>query len=247
MKLPPKYEATDFWLDETTNSEAGSSYLFQLRSRIDDLRTEVVHLHACIVLADTGFAGLDHLQAEEQRNIKSAVSARSFPSHDNDLDYKRAINNQIIRIAGHSSADALFQFSEILEFLRDDIGSSDASALVLSPTLDEIRTDFDRLFPKFEQMRHATAHSAEIAAKWQKNSHNGPLSGAIAKKPKGVAIMVSGLFVGRTYHMTRKGEMLRLDVTWDTVEKLERIYCLILKSICVKPELRPKGQISRQP
>ncbi|MBD8890933.1 hypothetical protein [Roseibium litorale] len=135
-------------------------------------------------------------------------------------------------VAAHGVIDRLYQFAECLD---EAMEWSDRASLTkrfhssdVFPKANEL---FNRNFPKWEQTRHAVAHSAEIIRKADKNYHKAPLTKGPISKEKGSSIIMQNSYDGRTFITTRRGELLRLDITWDSYVKILEVYEFVIKGV----------------
>lgn len=85
-------------------------------------------------------------------------------------------------------------------------------------------------FPQLKQIRHATAHNAEIKVKQEKNSFSGRTSAIPGVMIEGgTDILVMDSVSGDEFITMRKGEILKLRINEDTYAKVLETYnqCLM--------------------
>ena len=181
---------------------------------------EVTKFRSAIALADIGFA-----QSDSYRRIE--VSNWGKPEADEAKFHRTIFENWPI-IAAHAAIATLFQIQEMFGQLTERAEDDEIRPFLNNAAAcADAATCFNKHFPKWKQMRHATAHTAEIRLNPDKNVHLGAMSGNSKwriEKPEGAGLLMSECFFNRTFTTTRKGEILGFDVTWESYEHLLEVY-----------------------
>jgi hypothetical protein len=225
---------------ETWSWYARDKAAFQrLDQIIYSARREVARLRSSIALLETGFARLNELDAHRAKPPYEPLSI--------ELATERDVVWHWPAIAAHAAIDSLYQFAELLKQLaewREGPGADEARDLTC---IRSVTDKFNEYFPKWEQTRHATAHSAEIQGNIEKNAHTGRMSKTLVHKPKGTKLMMTDSFNGRTFTTIRKGEYLEFDVTWDNYLRLVEIMDTLTAGLEPKILQLRRDQMPRQP
>lgn len=132
-------------------------------------------------------------------------------------------------IAARAVMDSLFQGREHL----DTFLAWASTELVESPLRSAVGAQkacdlFDRHFPKYEQLRHAAFHRAEIGHNPELNRVKAPISRGPLNKNRDTEVMLQDFFEGDQFMTMRKGEMLKLEIVPATYEKFLAVYELLL-------------------
>lgn len=226
MHPPEAPDPKRFWVENKTQTELAEFH--GLQTLLTSAYNEVIYFRSAIAIADIGFI-------EKLRLSKVSVADRSREQHS-EMDLVRPWPY----IAAHAACNALYQYHEVLDAIVVWASESGAISRFQSKSCaEDARTFFEKAFPKWEQTRHAVAHSAEIAMDYQKNAHRGASRKGIVQKPKGVDALVSNSFQGRTFKTTRKGEFLTLDMTWETYAKFLNVYENLIEAMSPAPPLPP--------
>lgn len=201
-------------------------------SLAENARSEVLNFRSAIALIDASFSQIEELRSEIHKDWVNAP---------NNLRRDEKIIRYWPRIGAHSAISTLYQFQDtlnaIVEFIKEN--PDDVRHVTDAETANKALVKFNRTFPKWEQTRHATAHSSEIRRDFRKNSHKGKLSRGVISKPKGVMVMISDSFVNRIFTTTRKGEILEFDTTWKSYLELVDIYNLAISGLSLWVGPRP--------
>lgn len=238
MKPPRHCDPTDLWLLQAAREELDE--LFALGNLLQTLYRQVERMRAGVILADTALHNSDQLSDALRQEFEQVKRGGSTSP---DLKNRQAVFTHWTNIAAHSVIDTVFQFQEALANLNAWADTARvAEALVNRSAAVEADRLFNKHFPKWKQIRHATAHATEISLNHERNSHKGALSHMLLRKKKGVAAMISESFVNRTFTTTRRGELLTFDITAESYSKLNSIYELLLSGFIVAPERSPKNQ-----
>ncbi|TWA83701.1 hypothetical protein FBZ85_101450 [Azospirillum brasilense] len=112
---------------------------------------------------------------------------------------------------------AHYLISEICALLQ---ACSDLRSIIDQSKLSEATEIFNNSFPKAKQIRNTVAHSAEILRDKQKNGFRGKTGNGWLKKAKGSLVTIVNTLMGRDLHMTRKGELLSLPVTQQSLTQI---------------------------
>lgn len=216
----------------TWDHTLGSADLYGL---LMQAHSEVANFGSCIALGELGFyhlaLSLGQVTPDERVRLPFPFDVtRSWPT-----------------IAAHEAISILYQFEEVLSAIREWASATPFRDNLLVPDAGNNATAlFEKHFPKWKQSRHATAHSAEIRLNAENNFHEAPLSRGQIRKKKGAKIIISDSFEGRTFITTRKGELLRFDVTWESFDRLVEVYDLLRLGLTVKPGPLVSDQTSHQ-
>jgi hypothetical protein len=194
----PKPEPPFFAFEYANVTEEQRQQLYEIQSTIIVVHRQMMVFRSSIALADTGF-----------REFQLLSEGRSP-----EAQYHFEIIREWPSIAAHSAIAAVFHLQEALNTVRAQIERSSVRHLLAIPSVaDDALVLLEKNFPKWEQTRHASAHSAELTLNPDKNWFRGGISRGGFRVPKGSTAMISENFDGRTFLMTRKGELLKFDVT----------------------------------
>lgn len=189
----------------TTEDEKRSARALEVHLR--STWHEVVRFRSCIALADLAWTKLS----------------------SKDLDHPvRIIFKDFTLISAHYSITTLFQFNETLITLyKWAEGSKVAKHIPDVDVASKAQMLFNKNFPKWEALRHATAHTEQIRREHSRNAHRSSLRRSSLQKSKGSDAMIQNIFEDRTFITIRKGELLTLDVTWESYFSLVAVYDLL--------------------
>lgn len=154
-----------------------------------------------------------------------------FNACSHQLEHKIGQRDLLIKwtlIACRDGAMTIYHFGKTLEHIRALFGPC--------PTLRK-RTDHTKLraatklfednFPTFHHIRHAVAHTAELTKNieaFEKNAYRGELRlGGISIGSHDGAFMLSGAVNGRSFTMTREGEILSYEISQKTADNLRSV------------------------
>ncbi|MCY0146213.1 hypothetical protein OEG84_00385 [Hoeflea sp. G2-23] len=208
------------------------------RAKLDRLISsayrEVDSFRSAIALADHSFSGISELSNKLRNTIENQTSKQIMAQ-------MRVVNMWPV-MAAHSAINSLYHFSDVLDGLAQWADGSSFTRHFANP--DKPFTPatilFESNFPKWKQTRHAVAHKGEITRKMGANLHKAPINKGSLKKAKGATALIQDFFDDRTFITTRRGELLRFDVTAENYEKLLSVYKLVIQCAQPKNEQRPK-------
>ncbi|HEV7276115.1 MAG TPA: hypothetical protein VGN80_07505 [Devosiaceae bacterium] len=131
-------------------------------------------------------------------------------------------------MAAREALGALYNFHWALKELSILAGDPRiAVKLVSANEISKAFDEFERTFNKALLARHAASHRSEIKGNPERNAHKAALSSGFIHKPKGAAVNMSDCLIDRTYTGTRKGEILKFDVTWESYAAALKIYTTV--------------------
>lgn len=211
--------------------------LLELGQMVLGARSQLTQFRSCIALADMAFHNLAVLAQKRREN----------PLARDDTDFHSRIIEHWPIVAAHSAISNIFHLQETLATISEWIPKSGLAHLLINPTAaDDALNLLEKHFPKWKQIRHASAHSAEIGLNPERNWHKAGLRSGQVRKPKGSKMLMMDSFENRTFITTRKGELLRFDVTWENYQYLLEIYDLLRKGVAVAREPQPRDQTSHR-
>ncbi len=217
---PPPFIRT---ADESANRKIGDFCL--------SLYRELTNLQSCIALFDHTSSVAQSLRMKSTDGTAAALS----PSLDRDI---RITHNWPL-IAAREALSALFNFHWALKELNEDIARSTVKDTLPDPDgVMNAYEAFERSFGKAILARHATSHRSEISNNFEKNAHRAALSSGPIRKKKGATVIITDCLSDRTFTGTRKGEILKFDVSWESYQTVREIYEKIITSVA-KDSWRP--------
>jgi hypothetical protein len=193
--------------------QSASNRLRELRS---SLYRETQTLQSCIAL-------FDHSSALTHSILQETMSPEGFANTKLQRDMR--LTRTWPFIAAREALGALYNFHWALKEIDLCVQNFPAEITQIDrASVADLFADFEKKFNKAILARHASSHRSEISNNFGKNAHRGGLTGPYIKKTKGTAVMLSGNLLDRTYTETRKGELLKFDVTWETYAVVLEIY-----------------------
>lgn len=184
---------------------------------------EVQTLQSCIAL-------FDHSSAMVTSLFTEAMSIRGEINEENERN--RRLTSRWPFIAAREALSALFNFHWSLKETNSFVQSlPDQMNEVTREGVQVAFKKFERKFDKALLARHAASHRSEILNNFEKNAHNAGLSGPHISKQKGTSAIISGNLMDRTYTETRRGELLKFEVTWETYLIVLEIYRTVVNLI----------------
>lgn len=200
------------------------------------LYSEATTLQACVAL-------FDHT-SNVTRSISEKLRA-DVGRPSSDLQRDERITRNWPFIAAREALSALYNFHWALKELDATVNESPAKDSLPNPTGVEIAFEkFEKRFNKAILARHAASHRSEITNNFEKNAHNAALSSGVIVKPKGASMIISDGLINRTYTGTRKGEILKFDVTWETFAAVLETYNAVISSVAADEWRPPANQTS---
>lgn len=211
----------------------------ELSHLVDNARDEVLKLRSAIALIDWSFEQSDALAHKRDKDWINAPAA---------LRRDQQIVRDWSRFGAHSAIGTLYQFQDTLSAMVAWVSGHphEVRNFTDATTAQKALDLFIRHFPKWEQTRHATAHSSEIRRNAKKNAHMGKLSRGLVQKPKGIGLTYGDTFINRVFTTTRKGEILEFDTTWSSYIKLLEVHDLAISGFATWIGPRPTDQNARQ-
>jgi len=186
------------------------------------LRSEIATLQSSIALFDHAVSITSQIQ--------DRMVDRTQITEELERDERLTRNWQFM--AAREALGALYNFHWAIKELASLAENPEIAAKLKSP--DEIlkaHKDFEKTFNKALLARHAASHRSEIKGNPDKNAHKAALSHGVIHKPKGAQLSMSDCLIGRTYTGTRKGEILKFDVTWESYALALNIYNIVNASV----------------
>lgn len=180
------------------------------------LYSEATTIQSCIALFDhtAAITGSIH---EKRRAAAGQVSS--------DIERDVRITRNWPFISAREALSALYNFHWALKELNAAINESSAKSDLPNPKgVIAAFEKFEKRFNKAILARHAASHRSEITNNSEKNAHRAALSSGPIVKPKDASMIMSDCLINRTYTGTRKGELLKFDVTWETFAAVLKTY-----------------------
>lgn len=188
------------------------------------LHTETTNLQSSIAL-------FDHASALSE-NIRHVSHIQRTP----ELERDERITRNWPFMAAREALGAIYNFNWAIKELADIAEDGEVAPRLKSPKgLTAAYEEFERAFNKAILARHAASHRSEIKGNPEKNAHRAALSSGVIQKPKHAMLSMSDCLIGRTYTGTRKGEILKFDVTWESYSIALRIYKSAISSVAEDP------------
>jgi hypothetical protein len=202
------------------------------------LYSEATTIQSCIALFDHTSAVANSIR-EKHRGAAGQMSS--------DIDRDERITRNWPFISAREALSALYNFHWALKELKAAITETPARSDLPNP--DGVGAAFDKFEKRFNKAilaRHAASHRTELTNNFDKNAHKAALSSGPVVKPKGAPMMMSDCLIGRTYTGTRKGELLKFDVTWETFSAILETYNEVIASVAIA-EWRPPSDRTTHP
>jgi hypothetical protein len=202
------------------------------------LYSEATTIQSCIALFDHTVA-INRSFLEQRRVFTGQMSP--------DIERDERITRNWPFISAREALSSLYNFYWALKELNKAISESPAKSDLPNPDgINSAFEKFEKRFGKAILARHAASHRAEITNNFEKNAHKAALSSGPIEKPKGAAMIMSDSLVNRTYTSTRKGEILKFEVTWETFATVLEVYTEVIASVATD-EWRPPSNRMTQP
>ena len=135
-------------------------------------------------------------------------------------------------MASRDAAMAVFHFSKALDAFKQGVSGCATLAKVIDhQKFRDARRKFRADFPNFADVRHAVAHVAELRStpkSREKHTAKGPStvgSGIIVGA--GARVHISEGLTDRTFTNTYEGKLVTLDITVESLMKLDNVLALI--------------------
>lgn len=187
------------------------------------LYSEASTIQSCIALFDHTSAVTNSI-SEKRRAVTEPMSP--------DIDRDERITRNWPFISAREALSALYNFHWALKELDATIIESPTKDSLPNPQGVSVAFEkFEKRFNKAILARHAASHRTEVTNNSEKNAHKAALSSGPVVKPKGASLLMSDCLVNRTYTGTRKGELLKFDVTWETFAAVLGIYKEVISSV----------------
>jgi len=197
------------------------------------LHSEAATLQSCIALFDHASTITDSIQKKRQ-NHTSGTSP--------EVEREDRVTRSWPFIAAREALSSLYNFHWALKELSSVVNESAARERLPNPTgVETSLNNFEKRFNKALLARHAASHRTELQNNVEKNAHKAALSSGPILKPKGTALMMSDCLVNRTYTGTRKGELLKFDVTWENFVAVLETYNEVIAFVAVDEWLPPSN------
>ncbi|WP_353642136.1 hypothetical protein [Mesorhizobium sp. WSM2239] len=201
-------------------TEEQQSQLRSLGDLVLSAYIETGKMRASIALAEHSISILNDLMRQDRESGYSLST--DIPAHISLVQHWPPI-------AATYAISTLYQFREVLNGFGEWMDASTIKPWLVEPDfVSNALALFEKNFPKWEATRHATAHSAEIRRKVDKNLHSAPLSKGPVRKNKGSTMIMQDTFDGRTMYTTRRGELLKFEATPENYQRLLAVYNLLL-------------------
>jgi len=192
--------------------------------------------------------GFVRMVAQEVRKVKSAVALFQFAWNEQCKITKLAEQRGIVGLseqekdaqrilmawpifAANALADSLFDIDLLLTELKKVSEIQVVRRHLQDTTAATKAKDYlVKHFPQLKQIRHATAHNAEIKVNQEKNSFSGRTSAIPGIRIEdGTNILVTDHISRDEFTTMRKGEILKLRINEDTYAKVLETYnqCLM--------------------
>lgn len=192
----------------------------KLRDFCFSMWMEVQTLQSCIAL-------FDHSNAIVTSIFTEAMSTKGEINEENERN--RRLTSKWPFIAAREALSALYNFHWSLRETNSFVQSLPDQ--VNEATREGVQGAFEKFERKFDKAllaRHAASHRSEILNSFEKNAHKAGLSGPHISKAKGTSAIISGNLMDRTYTETRRGELLKFEVTWETYSIVLEIYKTVI-------------------
>jgi len=113
-------------------------------------------------------------------------------------------------VAARDGAMSIFQFGESMKFIKAGVHMAPSlSVMIDSEAWKSANRRFKKDFPRFEAMRHAVAHSAEMIK-----------TRAHLKKNSAGQMFIQSSLSGRQFQATYDGKLLSYEMSQETLNKL---------------------------
>lgn len=201
---------------------AETDELIEVSGLCSSLYSEITTLQSSIALFDHAISVTEDIRSRSRDRSKLTP----------ELERDERLTRNWPFMAAREALGALYNFHWALKRLSSLAEQPEIAAALRSPkAIDKALKEFEKTFNKALLARHAASHRAEIVSTPEKNAHNGALSNSTIRKPKGASLIMSDCLMGRTYTGTRKGEILKFDVTWESYAAALAIYETAINSV----------------
>ena len=159
-------------------------------------------------------------------NAQRVMSAQPI----NRVMFDRFVQWQFI--AARDGAMTIFHFAKSLDALKASVGDcAPVSGHIDHNDFRAARRKFREAFKDFEPVRHAVAHSGELAKNAKsraRNAFSGNHSGPGIEIEGSTGVMINSQLVGRTFTNTYEGKIVSYDLSWENWAILDGIVASIL-------------------
>lgn len=201
---PPDLRLCNFPEDE-------HGQIWTISGQLGDLSSYLKNFEAAVSLFDFCIQAI-----QSQRGIDPQINVHGMASlHRWQL------------IAGRDGAMTIYHFAKTMTAIRAGMSKcSSFRQLVNHDILRAATKLFEQLFPDFEGIRHAVAHTAELvrtAEATKMNSFTGSCAGSALNFDEADRLMLRSVLLNRQFTLTWNAKLLSYDVSRQTTELLARV------------------------